>query len=160
LGDGISKKEDDTYSPRRISLSILAEWGNPDLSPLFIRYIDYVAPDPQLMVANCLPHERFAAVKGLINIGSSAIPDCLKEIAHIEKAGSANDVPANEQPKSDSKQSQFHLTYVIWSISGYRKTVSIFEREIRRIEPQDPVGAKNLKEAIDNLSSFDYYRQN
>src|SRR5438445_10879900 len=70
---GMITTDMDEPSSRCVALSILAEWHDPSLIPLFLEYIVYQAPDPNrspLVHLGREPREDlFAAVKGLINIG-------------------------------------------------------------------------------------------
>lgn len=148
--NGPPENEEDRYAPRRIALSILAEWHDPDLISVFIENIDYVAEDPNRSGLSNVPigNEPFAAVKGLINIGKPAMQPCLKELAKNEN----NPEVVRFRPRTpdDYRLSLYrrdNLLFVLKSILGNQETRSQLDKESRRLEKIDQHGAENLRAA-------------
>lgn len=144
--------EEEHYAPRRIALSILAEWHDPELIPVFIENIDYVACDPNRSGLSKAPsNEYFAAVKGLINIGKPAIQPCLKELAKNENNPEV--VRFRPRDADDYRLSIYrreNLLFVISSVVGNAEARKLLDNEIERIGKTDPDGAKNLRNAADS----------
>jgi hypothetical protein len=145
--------EEEHYAPRRIALSILAEWHAPELIPVFIENIDYVVVDPNASGLSKAPigNIPFASVKGLINIGKPAIEPCLKELAKNEN----NPEVVRYRPRDadDYRLSMYrreNLLFVISRVAGNAEARSLLDKEIERIGKTDPDGAKNLRNAADS----------
>lgn len=144
--------EEEHYAPRRIALSILAEWHDSELIPVFIANIDYVACDPNRSGLSKAPNnEYYAAVKGLINIGKPAIQPCLKELAKNENNPEV--VRFRPRDSEDYRLSIYrreNLLFVISRVAGNAEAKKILEKEIQQLITNDPEGAKNLRIAAES----------
>lgn len=146
---GSPHNEEDQYAPRRIALSILAEWHDPELIRIFIENIDHVAEDPNRSGISKAPsNEYYAAVKGLINIGKPAIHPCLKELA--KKENNPEEMRFLPHTPDDYRLAhcrQENLLFVISRVLGNPETRSLLAKEIQQLEGIDPKGAENLRTA-------------
>lgn len=149
----VSDNEEERHSPRRVALSILAEWHDPDLIAVFIENIDYVALDPNRSGLSKAPiNEYYAAAKGLINIGKPAIEPCLKELAKNENNPQmVRSLPHTPDDYRLAEWRQENLVFVIKSILGKDETRNILQDEIHRLAKIDPNGAENLRKAADSF---------
>lgn len=149
--------EEFEFSSRRVALSILAEWQDPSLIPLFLEYIVYPAPDPNRPIesdAKGRQHSEdyFAAVKGLINIGQPALEPTLRELIKSDIATQFTSARINHKYRN--------LIYVFWSILDYQGAKDYFTREIEKWEKTDPKSAEKLQEALKYLEKNFRTRRN
>lgn len=150
----IADNEEERYSPRRIALSILAEWHDPELITVFIENIDYVAEDPHRSGLSKTPigNEPFAAVKGLINIGKPDIQPCLKELSRNENNPQAvRSLPHTPDDYRLAEWRQENFVFVIKSILGKDEARNILRDEIHRLAKIDTNAAENLRKASDSF---------
>ena len=152
--DGTYNKEDMIRSPRRIALSIIAEWCDPDFIPVFVNYLTYYAPDPQLVVGDGELYEKYAAIKGLINIGRKSIPFCIDGIVNSEKYQSIHDDLASKiTDDAQAQQRELHYTHVLCKILGNSETKELLGSEHDKIISKDPRGAAKLQKCIDCIQA-------
>lgn len=151
--------EEATYSPRRIALSICAEWHNPELIPIFLQFIDYYSPDPNKSNAYLasIPHVDFAAVKGLINIGKQALDPCIHELKKPENNPLRNRGTSELYKKALKRQR--NLVYVIWNILGYNEAQALLYKEINILSTNDEESSNNLRCAVEYMESQEIYKK-
>lgn len=147
--------DDATFSPRRVALSILAEWHEADFIPVFIDYVDYYAIDPNGSRWTPIPPRvTYVAMKGLINIGKPAVLPCLRELAKTENSPEWFRFQ-NPPPEAYRRGLERHHNFimVIRDIVGDEEAMRLLTKEIHRIEKSDPEGARNLRSALDIITS-------
>lgn len=151
--------EEAERSPRRIALSIISEWSDPDLLPVLSKYIVYYAPDQQISPTTTLfsgdLHENYAAIKGMINIGKPAIAHCFGEMikADADVALIPDDHGPPKTMEKMMRQRQLHLGYVIWMIAGKAEAIKLFEQEIEKAGATSPVAAGKLRAALTRIKA-------
>ncbi|MBL8821794.1 MAG: hypothetical protein JNJ77_04335 [Planctomycetia bacterium] len=156
--------EEFEFSSRRVALSILAEWQDPSLIPLFLEFIVYQAPDPKRPIetdAKGRQHSEdyFAAVKGLIDIGQPALEPTLRELIKsvIPTKFNAN----GDSYKTASVYVRYkNLIYVFWCILDYQGTKDYFTREIEKLDKTNPKSADKLREALKFLEKNYHHKRN
>ena len=146
--------EEVEFSSRRVALSILAEWQDPSLVPLFLEFIVYLAPDPNRSPTAGMGREPredlFLAVKGLINIGHPALEPTLRELIKCV-------IPDEKiETLAPYKRASIHhryenLIYVIWCILDYQGAKDYFTKEIEKLDKTDSKSADKLREALKYL---------
>lgn len=145
--------EEFEFSSRRVALSILADWQDPSLIPLFLEFIVYQAPDPKRPFetdAKGRQHyeDYFAAVKGLINIGQPALEPTLRELIKSRIPTS----PQYDTYKAASVYVRYrNLIHVFRGILDYQGAKDYFTREIEKWDKTDPKSAEKLCEALKYL---------
>lgn len=144
--------EEAEFSSRRVALSILAEWHDSSLIPLFLEYLVYPAPDQNRSPVTRLGREprqdHFAAVKGLINIGQPALEPTLRELIKSEIPTS----PHSDSYKTASVGVRYkNLIYVFWCILDYDGAKEYFTKEIEKLDKTDPKSSEKLREALKYL---------
>jgi hypothetical protein len=148
--------EEAQHSPRRIALSILAEWHDPTLTTIFLEFLDYDATDPNRsgFWLGPIPNETYAAVKGLINIGKPAIQPCLVELTKKENNPEVvrySNPPPGAYNRAGTRQA--NLLFVLRTILGDEEAKNAMEREIPSLTPTDSDRAKNLHSALNVLET-------
>lgn len=151
---GMITTDMDEPSSQCVALSILAEWHDPSLIPLFLEYIVYPSPDqnrsPEVGLGREPRADLFAAVKGLINIGQPALEPTLRELIKSE-------IPDEKTKTLDpfKRANIYHrynnLIHVIGCILGYEGAKNYFAKEIEKLDKTDSKSADKLREALKYL---------
>ncbi|MFT3881172.1 MAG: hypothetical protein QM703_16100 [Gemmatales bacterium] len=152
---GVITNEEEEFSSRRVALSILAEWHDPSLIPLFLEFIIYPALDPNRPSTTDAKgrepcEDYFAAVKGLINIGHSALDPTLRELIKSDIPDEKNESLA-PYTRASIRHRYNNLICVIWCILGYQGAKDYFIKEIEQLKSTDPKAAEKLNQALKYL---------
>lgn len=147
------------YSPKRIALSILAEWQDAELISLFLGYINYYSAGQYGITNFWMPHERYAAVKGLILIGKPSLGPCINEIAKISihSGMSLGGYESIETYNAALRRRSF-LVHTIWSIVGFKEAQRLLVSEAEILSAINPSAANNIAGALEYLKQSEYYR--
>ncbi|MFT3878674.1 MAG: hypothetical protein QM703_03325 [Gemmatales bacterium] len=142
--------EEATFSPRRVALSIIAEWQNPEFIPVFLDYVDYYANDPnRTWLTEDPPYQTFVAMKGLINIGKPAVLPCIRELTKTENNLEWMRFQARTPEAYQSAIQRYHnFIMVIRNIVGDEEAIRLIDKEIDRVKKSDENGARNLRSAM------------
>ena len=149
-------------SPKRIALRVISDWNDAKLINVFLDNIIYYSPDPLRSSATAAFYDvhDYAAVRGLINIGTSSIQPCLQELAKEYRGRlirEYNYLEGNEEKMAEARM--INLTHVIWSMVGFKETLRILDCEIDKIKKVNPNGAANIVKARTMFENNDYYRK-
>jgi hypothetical protein len=138
------------FSPRRVGLSILAEWHDASLIPLFMEYIDYQAPDPyrsQEPGVVQVPSDLYAGVKGLINIGKPALRPCVDELLKSPLPNESMRKSANDDQRRIYDRYN-NLVYVIYGVLG-PEAQKYLAAEAERVGKGDALAGEKLRQAAE-----------
>jgi len=152
---GAINGEEATFSPRRVALSILAEWHEPDFIPTFIKYVDYYANDPnRSWLSEDPPYLKYVAMKGLINIGKPSVLPCLRELTKTENNPEWMRFQAQTtEPYRRALQRYHNFIMVIRNIVGDEEAMLLLKKELEQLDKSNMEGARNLRSALDFISS-------
>lgn len=130
------------YSPKRVSLRIMAEWADKEMIPVFLEHLLIYCPYRCLSLSMRHNPMAFPSTLGLIRIGGPSIEPCLDKLTTLYHGVNTFN------PDNKEVAIQLNLLFVIRKILGKNKAIELFENELVKLRPTNPEAAKNLQNLL------------
>lgn len=134
--------ESAVFSPKSISLRILADWADKEMIPLFMEHILTYCPYRTPGLLKNHNATVFPATLGLINIGPPSIEPCLDRLAELHHGIRTFNKDNREVAI------QLNLVFVLHKILGKQKALELLETEIVKLRATNPKGSSSLEELL------------
>lgn len=134
--------EQTVYSPKNVSLRILAEWADSSMMQLFFENIFVYCPFNVPMIDTHRNALAYPAVYGIIKIGRPALRPCLIELKKCRKGIYAFYSDYNEVMKQE------RIVFAMIQIAGSSEVKKILKDDIAKHSSDREPGDVNLKNVI------------